>query len=80
MQRTYRARTTDGVDIAYRVEGSGPPLVLVHGLGDDQRVYQPLVERLGGHNTCISLDLRGHGSNGRAPITTLSVSCGICTR
>ncbi len=35
--RTHRAISDDGTEIARRVQGQGPPLVLVHrGLGDGE--------------------------------------------
>ncbi|MGH8986435.1 MAG: alpha/beta fold hydrolase [Acidimicrobiia bacterium] len=53
----------DGSTIAYEVEGSGPPLVLVHGLSADRRELDPIVERLAPEFTCVRLDLRGHGKS-----------------
>jgi len=55
------AITRDGVRVAYEQHGRGPPLVLIHGLGDDRTLWSPLVERFAPHFSCISLDLRGHG-------------------
>jgi pimeloyl-ACP methyl ester carboxylesterase len=58
---TQIAVTSDGVRVAFDSVGSGPPLLLVHGLGDDRTIWRPIVERLMGRHTCVSLDLRGHG-------------------
>jgi pimeloyl-ACP methyl ester carboxylesterase len=58
--------TADGVDIAYRVDGSGPPIVLVHGLADDHHSFDGIVERLAPSHTCVRLDLRGHGASSLA--------------
>jgi pimeloyl-ACP methyl ester carboxylesterase len=55
------AITRDGVRVAYEVSGVGPPLLLVHGLGDERTIWQPLVDRLAPWFRCVSLDLRGHG-------------------
>lgn len=55
------AITRDGVRVAYEVTGVGAPLVLVHGLGDERSLWQPLIERFAPHFRCVSLDLRGHG-------------------
>jgi pimeloyl-ACP methyl ester carboxylesterase len=49
------------VRVAYEVSGVGPPLLLIHGLGDERTLWQPLVERFAPHFRCVSLDLRGHG-------------------
>lgn len=59
-----RTLTCDGVSIAYEVTGSGHPVVLVHGLGDDRSLFEPLIARLSEQYRCISLDLRGHGQSG----------------
>jgi len=61
-----RATTSDGVDIAYDVEGNGPPLVLVHGITEDRLLWQPVVDLLKPDFRCISIDLRGHGESGTA--------------
>lgn len=41
---------------------------LVHGLGADETIWQPVIERLlaTGHYTVTTLDLRGHGLSDRA--------------
>jgi pimeloyl-ACP methyl ester carboxylesterase len=59
------ATAPDGVRIHYEVEGSGPPLVLQHGLLSSleswrQRGY---VERLAPRYQCILVDSRGHGES-----------------
>ncbi|HEX6310766.1 MAG TPA: alpha/beta hydrolase [Acidimicrobiia bacterium] len=53
----------DGTGIAYEVEGSGPLLVLVHGLTENRGMWDPVVERLLGDYTCARLDMRGHGES-----------------
>jgi pimeloyl-ACP methyl ester carboxylesterase len=59
----------DGTSIAYEVEGSGPPLVLLHGLSADGRELDPIVERLAPNFTCVRPDLRGHGESEAAHTT-----------
>ena len=59
---------SDGARIAYRDDGSGPPLVLLHGLmahGGFFRAQAPLADRF----RLIAPDLRGHGASeaGEAP-------------
>lgn len=41
--------------------GRGPPLVLLHGFGLNQRVFDPLRAGLEEHFTVTALDLPGHG-------------------
>jgi 3-oxoadipate enol-lactonase len=43
-----------------------PPLVLIHGLGLDLRLWDDLVPRLPGHRI-LRLDLRGHGASDDPP-------------
>jgi 4-oxalocrotonate tautomerase family enzyme len=51
------------VDCAYSVEGSGPPVFFVHGIGARRSGWAGIVERLKSDFTCISYDLRGHGES-----------------
>lgn len=55
--------TNDGVDIAYDVTGDGPGLVLVHGLTENRRVWDPLVADLATDHTVLAVDIRGHGES-----------------
>jgi pimeloyl-ACP methyl ester carboxylesterase len=57
------AITSDGARVAYQVAGRGAPLLLVHGVGDERSLWEPIVERLADHYTCVTLDLRGHGQS-----------------
>src|SRR4051812_50073793 len=43
--------------------GSGPPLVLLHGLGMDWRGWEPLLDRLAAEREVIAVDLPGHGGS-----------------
>jgi pimeloyl-ACP methyl ester carboxylesterase len=56
----------DGVEIAYDVTGSGPPLVLVHGITQCRQMWDPLVGDLASDHTVVAIDMRGHGASGRA--------------
>jgi 3-oxoadipate enol-lactonase len=49
------------VDVVYNVEGNGPPLYMVHGIGHRKEGWQRMVECLKNDFTCVSYDLRGHG-------------------
>jgi 3-oxoadipate enol-lactonase len=48
---------------SFSVEGSGPPLFLIHGIGASRHSWDGLVQHLKGHYRCISYDLRGHGKS-----------------
>ena len=49
------------IDCAYTIEGEGPALFLIHGIGARRATFAKLVEGLKDHFTCIRYDLRGHG-------------------
>jgi pimeloyl-ACP methyl ester carboxylesterase len=59
-------RTADGTSLAVWVDGSGPPLVLVHGALSDHTTYGPLVSELRDGVTTFAMDRRGRGSSGDA--------------
>ena len=48
---------------AYTVEGRGPALILIHGIGARKTAFAGLVEGLKDRFTCICYDLRGHGES-----------------
>lgn len=48
---------------AYRVRGSGPPLLLLHGLACDSTTWFPVMDLLAEHFTVIAPDLLGHGES-----------------
>ena len=47
--------------------GDGPPLVLMHGAGMDQRSLAPVAERLRRAHRVVTFDFRGHGRSDSAP-------------
>jgi pimeloyl-ACP methyl ester carboxylesterase len=52
--------TLRDIDVAYRAEGDGPPVVLIHGLAQDHRMWARQQDALTGFRT-LAYDLRGHG-------------------
>jgi 3-oxoadipate enol-lactonase len=54
-----------GAQLYACAEGDGPPLVLVHGLGDDHRFWDPCVELLTPHHRVIRWDVRGFGRSSK---------------
>jgi pimeloyl-ACP methyl ester carboxylesterase len=52
----------DGQMIPVCVLGSGPPLVLVHGIGCSHRDWLPVARRLARRHCVLAWDARGHGS------------------
>jgi pimeloyl-ACP methyl ester carboxylesterase len=51
----------DGCRIAYVVQGRGPAVLLLHGLGGTADFWQPLIAALATHYTLIAPDLLGFG-------------------
>jgi pimeloyl-ACP methyl ester carboxylesterase len=62
-----RFATLDGVQVHYRDEGAGPPLVLVHGTSSSLHTWDGWVARLSSHRRVVRLDLPGFGLTGPAP-------------
>lgn len=54
-------RTIHGYRRAYRIAGSGPALLLIHGIGDNSTAWEPVHARLARRFTVIAPDLLGHG-------------------
>ena len=53
----------NGIDINFQQEGTGFPLVLIHGLSDSSVLWVPLMPKLSRHYRTIALDVRGHGES-----------------
>jgi 3-oxoadipate enol-lactonase len=51
----------NGIELAYTVAGSGPPLVLVHGFACGRRMWVHQMRALARDYTVIAYDQRGHG-------------------
>jgi pimeloyl-ACP methyl ester carboxylesterase len=47
----------------YRIAGSGPPVVLIHGMINSSRHWEQVALRLAEHHTVIAPDLLGHGDS-----------------
>jgi len=56
-----RFRTVHGYRRAFRVAGSGPAVVLIHGIGDSSATWEPIIPALARHHLVIAPDLLGHG-------------------
>jgi pimeloyl-ACP methyl ester carboxylesterase len=52
-----------GHTVVYRVMGSGPPVVLIHGMVNSSRHWHAVAERLAERHTVIAPDLVGHGDS-----------------
>jgi pimeloyl-ACP methyl ester carboxylesterase len=65
-ERSHRVVSVDGTEIAGRVHGQGPAVVLVSGTGDGEG-RQPLLPLLSERFTCYSMSLRGRGLSADHP-------------
>lgn len=66
--RIHRAVSDDGTEIAGRMQGDGPPLVLVPPVIVEAEIaWKPLLAHLTDRFTCYLPDLRGRGLSGDSP-------------
>ena len=54
-----------GIDLHYQIEGSGEPVLFIHGLGSSTLDWQPQVEALCGRFKTVTFDVRGHGRSSK---------------
>jgi pimeloyl-ACP methyl ester carboxylesterase len=52
-----------GHRVIYRIAGSGPPVVLIHGMINSSRHWEQVARRLAQRHTVIAPDLIGHGDS-----------------
>ncbi len=65
MQHEVQYATIHGHRRAYVTAGSGPVLLLLHGLGCDHTTWLPVVDQLAKRYTVIAPDLLGHGQSAK---------------
>lgn len=58
---------TPEVALNFRDEGSGPPVLLIHGVGADLESWDGVLSRLGPKRRYVRYDQRGHGASRRTP-------------
>lgn len=56
-------RTIHGYRRAFVHVGSGPALLLIHGIGHDQRTWRDIIPDLARDHTVVAPDLLGHGQS-----------------
>lgn len=54
----------NGVELFFEIDGSGPPLLLVMGLGGNAQVWAPIRRQLASRYTLIMYDMQGMGRSG----------------
>ena len=53
----------DVIDCEFTVQGDGPPLFLIHGIGAARNTWAKALPVLTPHFTVVTYDLRGHGAS-----------------
>jgi pimeloyl-ACP methyl ester carboxylesterase len=62
---TEQSATVNGIKISYKIGGSGPVVVLIHGYTQTSHMWLPLISKLASSHIVIAPDLRGAGNSGR---------------
>ncbi len=70
------ATSPDGTPIHYEVGGAGDPVILVHGITESGRSWEPVAGRLVDRYRVVVPDLRGHGSSEKGPSYDLGALAG----
>lgn len=55
----------NGQDICYAIQGSGPPVLLLHGFPQTHVMWRPVADVLAARFTVINPDLRGYGNSSK---------------
>ncbi|HVP02189.1 MAG TPA: alpha/beta fold hydrolase [Solirubrobacteraceae bacterium] len=68
-----------GHDVACRVAGEGPALVLLHGIASDSGIWSAVLPGLAERHTVIAPDLPGHGMSDkpRGDYSLGALACGV---
>ena len=57
-------KRAEAPSLFYQIEGAGPPVMLIHGVGTDGSSWDAIAPALVPRFTVLRLDLRGHGRSG----------------
>src|SRR3954452_3776438 len=66
-QELLQRRTIElhGHSVSYRMAGSGPVIVLIHGITSSSRTWEQVFPALAEDHTVIAPDLLGHGESAK---------------
>jgi len=76
LERNVKYVDVGGFRLRYVVKGDGPPVLLIHGLGEFLETWIFNIATLSGHFTVYALDLPGHGLS-EGPVADYTLGC--CT-
>lgn len=62
--------TVNGVTLFYTKRGTGTPMLLLHGNGEDHHIFDTLAARLSEMFTVYAVDSRCHGASGKTDTLT----------
>jgi pimeloyl-ACP methyl ester carboxylesterase len=62
---TLNTVEVDRLELAYRAEGSGPPVVLLHGWPTSSFLWRNVIPEIAGRNRVIAPDLPGFGASSK---------------
>jgi pimeloyl-ACP methyl ester carboxylesterase len=69
--------TLHGHRVSYRAGGTGPPLVLIHGITSSSTSWEPVLPLLAERFTVLAPDLLGHGESAK-PVGDYSLGAYAC--
>jgi 3-oxoadipate enol-lactonase len=72
-----RIGLTDHETLVARRGEDGPPVLLVHALGLDWRMWEPIMPRLSAGRRVYAYDVRGHGHAAGAPVPQTMADTGV---
>jgi pimeloyl-ACP methyl ester carboxylesterase len=61
------------MDLNHKRVGSGPPLLLIHGLAGNRNSFDPIIDALAAHREVIAIDLPGCGQSPPLPQGTATI-------
>jgi pimeloyl-ACP methyl ester carboxylesterase len=65
MDFSLRETMLHGHRVAYRQAGSGPPVILIHGITSSSGTWERVAGALAEHHTVLAPDLLGHGASAK---------------
>lgn len=61
----FMLQKVQDITLYYEKTGQGSPIILLHGNGEDHRVFDKLILKLSGEYTVYAIDSRGHGKSSK---------------
>ena len=71
------AAVSDRPPLAFIRTGSGEPLLLVHPLGSDRAVWEPVLADLAADHDCVAVDMPGFGDSPALPVEARATPAAI---